>query len=66
MKSIESRLQPDSFVRVHRSIIVNIDRVASVQAHNHGEYLVTMKDGTQLSTSRSYSERLRVLLNRGL
>ena len=66
MKSIESRLQPDSFVRVHRSIIVNIDRVASVQPHNHGEYLVTMKDGTQLSTSRSYSERLRVLLNRGL
>src|SRR5262245_48397267 len=65
MKSIESQLQPESFVRVHRSIIINIDRVASIQPHQHGEYVVTMKDGGKLNTSRSYSDRLRVLLNRG-
>jgi len=62
MKSIESRLQPDIFVRVHRSTIVNIDRVASVQPHNHGEYVIIMRDGARLNASRSYSDRLRMLV----
>jgi two-component system LytT family response regulator len=61
LKSIESQLQPETFVRVHRSIIVNIDRVASLQPHQHGEYVLTMKDGARLNTSRSYSDRLRML-----
>jgi two-component system, LytTR family, response regulator len=62
LKSIESQLQPDIFVRVHRSIIVNIDRVAAVQPHQHGEYVVMMKDGARFNTSRSYSDRLRTRL----
>jgi two-component system LytT family response regulator len=62
MKSVESRLQPEAFVRVHRSVIINLDRVESVEPHAHGEYVVTMKDGVRLRTSRSYSERLRRVL----
>jgi len=62
LKSVESQLNPEIFVRVHRSIIVNLDRVESVEPHFHGEYVVTMKDGAKLTTSRSYSERLRLLL----
>jgi two-component system, LytTR family, response regulator len=62
LKSVEAQLDPELFVRVHRSIIINLDRVESVEPHFHGEYVVTMKDGARLTTSRSYSDRLRRLL----
>ena len=62
MKSIESRLDPDVFVRVHRSAIVNIDRVVSLEPYFHGEYVVQMRDGSKLTSSRSHSGRLRALL----
>jgi two-component system LytT family response regulator len=62
MKSIEARLDPARFARIHRSAIVNVDRIAHVEPHFHGEYLVTLHDGTRLTSSRSYSDRIRVLL----
>jgi two-component system LytT family response regulator len=62
MKSIESRLDPEVFVRVHRSAIVNIDRVVSLEPYFHGEYVVVMRDGSKLTSSRSHSGRLRALL----
>jgi two-component system LytT family response regulator len=62
LKSIESQLDPEIFVRVHRSIIINLERIESVEPYSHGEYVVRMKDGARLTTSRSYSERLRTLL----
>jgi two-component system, LytTR family, response regulator len=62
LKSVELQLDPEIFVRVHRSIIINLDRVESVEHTFHGEYLVTMKDGAKLTTSRTYSEKLRLLL----
>jgi len=62
MKSIDSRLDPEVFVRVHRSAIVNIDRVASLEPYFHGEYVVIMRDGSKLTSSRSHSGRLRALL----
>ena len=62
MKSIESRLDPEVFVRVHRSAIVNIDRVASLEPYFHGEYVVVMRDGSKLTSSRSHSARLRALI----
>jgi two-component system LytT family response regulator len=62
LKSVEAQLDPEIFVRVHRSVIINLDRIALVEPHFHGEYVVTMKDGAKLTTSRSYSARLRALL----
>ena len=62
MKSIETRLDPEVFVRVHRSAIVNIDRVASLEPYFHGEYVVVMRDGSKLTSSRSHSARLRALI----
>ena len=62
MKSVEARLDPERFVRVHRSLIINIDRVLSIEPTSHGEYLVTMRDGARLTTSRTHSDRLRALL----
>ena len=62
MKSIESKLDPRKFVRVHRSAIINIERLRRLQPYFHGEYVVTLQDGTTLTSSRGYSDRLRALL----
>ncbi len=62
LKSLEAQLNPDVFVRVHRSVIINIDRVASIEPYAHGEYIIRMNDGARLTTSRSYSDRLRTFL----
>lgn len=62
MKSVESRLDPAVFIRVHRSAIVNIDRVAALEPYFHGEYVVIMRDGAKLTSSRTHSDRLRALL----
>jgi two-component system, LytTR family, response regulator len=62
MKAFEARLDPANFVRVHRSAIVNLDRIQRLEPHGHGEYLVTLRDGTKLRTSRAHSARLQALL----
>lgn len=59
---IESRLQPDKFLRIHRSLIVNVDRIRHLQACGYGEYLVVLQNGKSLPLSRSYRERLDQLL----
>ena len=58
MNSIESRLDPDKFVRVHRSKIINIDRIKELHPWFHGDYQVVLNNGTQLTMSRTYRERL--------
>jgi two-component system LytT family response regulator len=50
------------FVRVHRSAIVNIDRIERIEPHTRGEYVITLRDGTRLTSSRAHGERLRQLL----
>jgi two-component system LytT family response regulator len=62
MKSVESRLDPAQFVRVHRSAIVAIDRIRSIESREHGDYVITMANGAKLETSRGYSEQVRALL----
>jgi hypothetical protein len=62
MKELEARLDPAQFVRIHRSTIVAIDRIRTIQGSDNGEYLVTMADGARLVSSRSFSARVRELL----
>lgn len=62
LTSIAGRLDPRRFVRVHRSAIINVDRVAAFQPATHGQYFVTMKDGARLISSRTRSGTLRKLL----
>jgi len=62
MKGAEERLDPATFVRIHRSTIVAIDRIGSIQAQDNGDYLVTMQSGARLATSRGYADRIRGLL----
>lgn len=58
MNSIQGRLDPAKFIRVHRSRIVNVERIKELQPWFHGEYLIVLNDGTQLTLSRSYREKL--------
>ena len=58
MKHIELRLDPQKFIRIHRSTIVNIDRIKELQIHFNEEHLVILKDGSQLVLSRRFREKL--------
>lgn len=64
MKSIECRLDPRTFLRIHRSIIVNVDRMQEIQPWFHGEAVVILEDGTRLNLSRSYRPRVEQFLDR--
>ena len=55
---IESQLDSDKFLRIHRSLIVNVDRIRHLESCGYGEYLVVLRDGKKLSLSRGYRERL--------
>ncbi len=59
---ISERLDPDRFVRVHRSTIVNVRRIKELQPCNSGEYIVVLKDGKELSCSRGYRTELHHLI----
>ena len=59
---IQRRLDPKIFVRIHRSIIVNIRRIRELQPCNSGEYMVVLKDGKELSCSRGYRSSLKSLI----
>ena len=58
LQSLEARLNPDKFLRIHRSTLVNLDRIRELQPLFHGDYLVKLTDGTELTLSRSYREKL--------
>ena len=62
LKQMAERLAPHGFVRVHRSAIVNLDRIRELQPWFHGEYVVLLKDGTKLTSSAAYSVELHRLV----
>jgi two-component system LytT family response regulator len=66
ISSFESQLDPKEFVRIHRSSIVRLDRIKELQPWSHGEYHVILADGTRLTLSRSYREKLQAALGNNL
>jgi two-component system LytT family response regulator len=62
LRDFSARLDPASFVRIHRSIVVNLRAIASVEPHFHGEYVLTLITGHRLQSSRTYSTALRAML----
>jgi two-component system LytT family response regulator len=56
--ALEERLDPARFRRIHRSAIVNLDRIRELRAREHGGYDVVLADGTHLEVSRRYANRL--------
>lgn len=59
---IESRLDPARFVRIHRSYIVNLAQIASIEPLDDGDARIHLKDATALPCSRRYREPLRVCI----
>jgi len=65
MNELEAALNPGQFARIHRSTIVNLDRVKELRSHFNGEHLVILCDGTELKLSRSRKEWLERRLEAG-
>lgn len=61
MATLEKSLDPAVFLRIHRSVIVNLTRIRELQPVMHGEYAITLASGARLQSGRSYSERLKAL-----
>lgn len=61
LSSLENKLNPEVFVRIHRSSIVNIERVEKLKSNEHGDYELFLKDGTKLKMSRTYKENFQRL-----
>ena len=58
ISALEASLDPARFRRIHRSTIVNIDRIEKLHPFSHGDYQVVLRDGTALVLSRGYREKL--------
>jgi two-component system LytT family response regulator len=63
MAEIAERLDPARFVRIHRSVIVNAERIRTVQSSAHSQYLVTLASGIQLRSGRTYRETMQRLIS---
>jgi two-component system LytT family response regulator len=57
MNVLESQLDPEKFVRIHRCTIVKVERIKELRSSVEGEYAVILQDGTRLHMSRSYRRR---------
>jgi two-component system, LytTR family, response regulator len=58
LSKIEQELDPKMFVRIHRSVIVNLDRIKSLHPLFNGDHLIILHDGSELNVSRTYNEKL--------
>jgi two-component system, LytTR family, response regulator len=64
MNGMEARLDARRFVRIHRSRIVNTERIKELQPWFNGEYVVILRNGTRLTLSRGYREKLQEQLGK--
>lgn len=64
LKSVSLKLNPDQFVRVHKSTILNIKKVVSYKSRLNGDYDLTMKNNTVLRLSRNYTTNFKNLFNK--
>lgn len=62
MTNLETRLDPEKFLRIHRSIIVRKDRIKELEPLFQGDYSVVLNDGTRLTSSRGYREKIQSFL----
>jgi two-component system LytT family response regulator len=64
MKELEEMLDPEVFQRVHRSTIVNLARVRSLRPHLNGECFLKLESGQEVKLSRSFRDKVELLLDR--
>jgi two-component system, LytTR family, response regulator len=63
LTALEERFAQHGFLRIHRGILVQMDRIAELSPLFHGEYSIRLKDGTKLVSGRTYRERIRQALS---
>lgn len=56
---VESKLNPEKFIRIHRSTIINLDHLKEIEKHFNGGLVVTMKNGKKFSVSRTYTKKIK-------
>jgi two-component system LytT family response regulator len=61
LSGLEKSLNPEVFLRIHRSIIVNVTRIKELQPGINGEYVITLHNGVRLQSGRMYHHRLKAL-----
>jgi DNA-binding LytR/AlgR family response regulator len=66
IRDVETRLDPQRFLRIGRSAIINADRIKEMEPMNHGDYLITLHDSTQLNLSRNYRNCLSAMFDNHL
>jgi two-component system LytT family response regulator len=66
LSAMETQLDPRKFRRVHRSAIVNVERIKELQPLFSGEHSILLQDGTKLTLSRNYKDKLFELLGKPL
>jgi two-component system LytT family response regulator len=64
LRSLEGRLDPHRFTRIHRAAIVNVARVQTLEPATHGDWLAVLRDGVRLRVSRSHRHGLDALLGK--
>ncbi|HEX8671133.1 MAG TPA: LytTR family DNA-binding domain-containing protein [Longimicrobium sp.] len=63
MGTLSARLDPGRFLRIHRSLIVNVDRLREVHTYGKGSYVLVLADGTQLTSSTGYRMEVERLIS---
>lgn len=63
MNGIENKLDPEQFMRIHRSTVVNIDKIKELHPMFSGDYAVILRNGAELSLSRNYRDRFLELFD---
>ena len=66
LNKLARKLDPLTFLRVHRSVVVNLRAIKEITPGIHGEYDIALQDGTELRSGRTYGEAMRQLLSNSL
>lgn len=62
LKDLELLLDPEIFVRVHKSYLVNINKVSALEPFTHGEYILFLESGKEIKLSRTYKDQLQKII----
>jgi two-component system, LytTR family, response regulator len=62
LSAVQAKLEPGAFVRVHRSVLLRVARISAIEPLFHGEYLVTLADGSTFTSARGQRAELRKAL----
>jgi two-component system, LytTR family, response regulator len=63
MNTVETVLDPERFLRIHRSHIVNVQRISQLWSVAHGQYVIELRSGQRLQSGRTYGDKIRRVLS---